>query len=324
MARVYVGTYGKYNAGSIAGTWIDLGRCNNYADFLNKCKETHKNERDPEFMIQDAEDMPDGLSCMEWITEQEFNDIKAALPAVQIIDYSERAIAVVGDTKPMASALKSLGGKFNFRLSCGAGWIFPKTKADAVRELIGGGLPEPNANASDKKKSVFAEFLDNLELPSDKQYHKKYSANAVKLPEGYYLIEKPTIDNRFCFHDEGPDYDFYCSLHENESNLRSYFMSENLRKIDDRIEALTDTDEYTVLVGKSYRKGIATLNYFRYPYEARRAMESQGMRSLTEAERSEIVEAMKVVRADFEKRLNTYLNRYGVSKIHTWTYWADR
>jgi hypothetical protein len=26
----------------------------------------------------------------------------------------------------------------------------------------------------------------------------------------------------------------------------------------------------------------------------------------------------------FEKRLRTYLKRYGLSKIHSWTYWADR
>ena len=44
---------------------------------------------------------------------------------VQIIDYSEKAIAVVGDTRAIKETLKSLGGRFNNRLSCGAGWIFP-------------------------------------------------------------------------------------------------------------------------------------------------------------------------------------------------------
>ena len=55
---------------------------------------------------------------------------------IEIVDYSEKAIAVIGDTKPLKDVLKSLGGKFNFRLKCGAGWIFPKTKIDEVRAAI--------------------------------------------------------------------------------------------------------------------------------------------------------------------------------------------
>ena len=55
---------------------------------------------------------------------------------VQIIDYSERAIAVIGDTKAIKETLKSLGGRFNNRLSCGAGWIFPKSKEESVRKTL--------------------------------------------------------------------------------------------------------------------------------------------------------------------------------------------
>ena len=55
---------------------------------------------------------------------------------IEVIDYSEKAIAVIGDTKPIKEGLKSLGGRFNFRLSCGAGWIFPKSKREEVEKLI--------------------------------------------------------------------------------------------------------------------------------------------------------------------------------------------
>tara|TARA_R100000027_G_scaffold67300_1_gene65445 strand:- start:4119 stop:5366 length:1248 start_codon:yes stop_codon:yes gene_type:complete len=54
-----------------------------------------------------------------------------------IFDYSEKAIAVIGDTKPLKEGLKALGGRFNFRLSCGAGWIFPKTKLEEVESFLG-------------------------------------------------------------------------------------------------------------------------------------------------------------------------------------------
>ena len=55
---------------------------------------------------------------------------------VQIIDYSEKAIAVVGETRAIKETLKTLGGKFNRHLSCGAGWIFSKTKEATLREAL--------------------------------------------------------------------------------------------------------------------------------------------------------------------------------------------
>lgn len=58
-----------------------------------------------------------------------------------LVDYSEKAIALFGDTKPIKDALSDLGGRFNGRLTHDgqkrAGWIFPKAKEAQVRELIG-------------------------------------------------------------------------------------------------------------------------------------------------------------------------------------------
>lgn len=54
-----------------------------------------------------------------------------------IVDYSEKAIAVTGDTKAVKDQLKKLGGKFNGKLSCGPGWIFSKKKEAEVRQLLG-------------------------------------------------------------------------------------------------------------------------------------------------------------------------------------------
>jgi antirestriction protein len=56
--RIYVGTFNKYNSGSIKGAWLDL---ENYSDkdaFLSACRELHKDESDPEFMFQDYENFP--------------------------------------------------------------------------------------------------------------------------------------------------------------------------------------------------------------------------------------------------------------------------
>ena len=45
------------------------------------------------------------------------------------VKYSEKCIAVFGDTKPIKDSLKELGGKFNMNLTHNGekkpGWIFP-------------------------------------------------------------------------------------------------------------------------------------------------------------------------------------------------------
>ena len=50
---VYVGTYAKYNNGSIAGAWIDLDECGDENTFFEVCVSLHADEADPEFMFQD-------------------------------------------------------------------------------------------------------------------------------------------------------------------------------------------------------------------------------------------------------------------------------
>ena len=55
-----------------------------------------------------------------------------------ILSYSAKAIVVTGNTKPIKNRLKSMGGKWNSRLTnptTGAqlmGWIFSKHKLDKV------------------------------------------------------------------------------------------------------------------------------------------------------------------------------------------------
>jgi ribonuclease BN (tRNA processing enzyme) len=58
----------------------------------------------------------------------------------QIVDYSEKAIAVFGDTRPVKDRLKELGGRFNPKLTHEgqkqAGWIFSKSKENELRNLL--------------------------------------------------------------------------------------------------------------------------------------------------------------------------------------------
>lgn len=52
---------------------------------------------------------------------------------LQIVDYSEKAVAIIGNTRDYATKLKELGGRFNGKLKCGAGWIFSKKREPELR-----------------------------------------------------------------------------------------------------------------------------------------------------------------------------------------------
>lgn len=91
MAKVYVGTYHKYN-GSIAGKWLDLEDYSDYAEFLEACSKLHSDESDPELMFQDFEDFPErwysesGIDpkVWEWL---ELGDDDQREIAQALIDY---------------------------------------------------------------------------------------------------------------------------------------------------------------------------------------------------------------------------------------------
>ena len=44
---------------------------------------------------------------------------------------------------------------------------------------------------------------------------------------------------------------------------------------------------------------------------------------ISEEDRERLYEGYVKLCNDFEKRLRTYLKRYGLTKVHSWTYWRD-
>lgn len=338
MASVYVGTYKKYNEGNLYGAWINLADYETYADFMKACKELHKDERDPEYMIQDSECFPDGLDCMEWLSEQDFNDVKLAMkeeqqeaegkPAINIIDYSDRAFAVVGDTKAVKDALKKMGGSFNSKLSCGAGWIFSQKKRAEVEKFIASG-EVTEAIRKDRKEQTkggeqFVAWLDEYIAKDGVETERKDYVGAVKLHDHYYLLSKPGMETRFCFHDEGPDYEHYKELTSADDKMARYFKAKNLQEFDGKIKHIEKGEEWS----EDKRVWWYTSDDSRYNryklylrfYDAGRDEEGT---LCTDEEKKLILKGLKFARQCFEKRLDAYLKRYGVSKLHTWTYWAD-
>jgi hypothetical protein len=97
---------------------------------------------------------------------------------LEMVDYSEKAIAVFGDTKAIKEQLKELGGRFNPSLNYNgekrAGWIFSKKQVDKVRELL---APIKNEEAGEITEE--AHLVENIHLTETDNF------NGVR----YYNIE---------------------------------------------------------------------------------------------------------------------------------------
>ena len=380
--RIYVGTWAKYNAGSLSGEWLALKDYDNYSELCEVMRAIHEDESDPEPMIQDCEDFPEGFSVVSGsLSEEEYNDILKACKeeeeeeeeeetpstestesteeetpgneeettgaeeetqtAVTVCKYSEKAIAVVGNTRPFADVLRANGGRFNARLSCGPGWIFQATKKDIIIEALkaagaavresdtvparnsgnsstmrnggtkrnGGGYPD---TAIGGQKVV----IEYGEKRGDLEYYKSRFSTGIRFPEGVYLFQKPRIENDFCFRDEGPEYDYYKELCNDKKLLEEHFIAHNMEQVREPKEG-----ETMYIIKDSWSTdGRVYIRWANYPYSAN----DQIVREATEREQQEYRLQLRAVRAEFGKRVDKYLKRFGTSKLHIWSYWADR
>lgn len=85
---VYVGTYHKYNNGSIAGAWLDLEQFSDYDEFIEVCKVLHNDEDDPEFMFQDFQGFP-----RAWYDESSLReDFDKIIEYAQLDDYDKQIV----------------------------------------------------------------------------------------------------------------------------------------------------------------------------------------------------------------------------------------
>ena len=193
--------------------------------------------------------------------------------------------------------------------------------------------------ATEDCSGLISEYVQrkNEEWPG--YYKEKEIAGACSLKNGFILgRRKEGIKTRFCFHDEGPDYDFYKELKSADEKMRRYFMSENLSDFDFYIDLLKKAkakeSTFPKYVGAYLENETKTavLTFRNYSdltdeFEIEKGLaqhEREPNFYPLDAEEVETVLAMmEKTKADFEKRLNTWWKKYGAEKLHTWTYWAD-
>ena len=166
-------------------------------------------------------------------------------------------------------------------------------------------------------------------------YCTKKTSAFVTTDEGYIItFDQPRIQTRFCF---GYGYQGAYDSQEEAADAAASARASETRFV---VTNLNDTDAHSIMDGiaeDDYELWLSEGAYntqdddckFRHivwkrkhgydPYKHMYKVE----RMLTDEEVKSIYAVAYEEQVKFLKRLKTYLKRYGTSKLHTWTYWAD-
>lgn len=200
------------------------------------------------------------------------------------------------------------------------------------------------------KAELRRQFEKAWDSPKMVDYCVKKVAAVAILPSGEMLvIDRQSIETRFCFGESGYDYDEAADMAQYARQSEDYFKRENMKYFAD---LLHDIDEaahgeyaprlviYTngAYIGQTAdcalrNFGFARMNdiidacggscYLEELPGRELTIRCQPCRIATAEELTIIRAAVQSAAAAHEKRVETYLKRYGTSKVHTWTYWRD-
>lgn len=177
---------------------------------------------------------------------------------------------------------------------------------------------------------------------------KKVSTYAI-LPGGEIVtIDKQPIEKNFCFGESGYDYDEAQESAAHARTSQEYFKSKNMehftRWIDDLEKLLSGESYYCLAIGPRQYTGqsddcrLASVCWFKlsdviaacggscYLSELPgKVIDYYGTpcRIATDEEIRAILGAYKEAAAAHEKRVDVYLKKYGLSNVHSWTYWRE-
>lgn len=294
-AAVYCGTYKKYNEGSLDGEWLNLGRYQNAAAFLEACKKLHADESDPEFMYQDFEYLPDEFYSESCIYPEVFEVIQAI--------------------KQMNSDKQAAFADF-----CERGACIPDMFD--VEEFLNTYKPnkKPRKTTQSEDMKEFSELFKTW-------CYLDHTAEALKVDEKHFItFDKQDIEKSFCFGwscQGGMTYEEATDMCHNFSEAD--FKVGNLKRFDNKyIHRLKAIEEKQIKLKREYvtsKESGAEIMYITTDRDV------SGDMTLSVEDSTRLREAYKQkvqdLRNEFEKRLDAYLKKYGLSKIRRWTYCAD-
>lgn len=173
------------------------------------------------------------------------------------------------------------------------------------------------------------------------EFCKKKCEYVIELSNGTIIdIDKPSIEKNFCF-----GYGMYArstdeevasadALAEHAKTNTEYFIAENMKQVTENIavlkEALAgDKEVYTFV---RYLSAPDTSNLMNWKCcriwdnpenKPWKWSQLRTVRKLENDDIQRIIDGYEEVGKRFRKRLQTYLKKYGLSKLNVWTYLRD-
>lgn len=185
---------------------------------------------------------------------------------------------------------------------------------------------------SEEQKILRSRYMEIIReywsSPSMVKYEEKNIGTIVALDnDDLLVIDKPRIETSFCFGygmclvSSEDDRKAAESMLKKARTDSSYFIEKNLAPLNKWIDDLQNS---RWIWGKR-TKYNAQKNPHLVSIEAYDAYseENSALTPLTEGEIQSIIAGYEEIKVQFTKRLNTYLKRYGLSKLNTWTYLVD-
>lgn len=181
-----------------------------------------------------------------------------------------------------------------------------------------------------RNDSLLEEFLNvHKEREWMNKYYRKEAEQICRIKDGYLIVDRPRIKTSFCF---GSGWNGVSSLEEDEiandlaNQARTdegYFLEENLKDLNKKVEMLKNSLK---LDYDSYDRVVFIKNGLnQYTVVTRKSAEywNEEYEEASDKEVREILSLYLSVRENFKRRLSSYLKKYGLSKIDSWTYLRD-
>ena len=174
-----------------------------------------------------------------------------------------------------------------------------------------------------------------------KCFDARYYEYLLKFGDCFLGFKKPSIQTRFCFGygqngiSTEEDYEGARSQERNMETNQQTFINANLEDLNKSIKDIETfisqwLDKKEKCFSSRYNKIFICKNSYNHLASLAWSWDYDNIRNkdaiIKEATKEDlllIIEVYKQQIENFKKRLNTYLKRYGLSKLTTWTYLVD-
>lgn len=180
----------------------------------------------------------------------------------------------------------------------------------------------------------YLEKIKQYETKTMLNFYESDTMEAIEVKDNiFYRVKKSRIETSFCF-----GYGMYaCSTQEEQDEAQEevnyartradYFIDENLKPINELIKEFQDKSNNSLFINGNYKDVFKMVSAYPVNKSTQKTMfrcvKDEQLINLDDELRARIILALEDEKERFVKRLNTYLKRYGLTKLKVRSYLRD-